>query len=137
MIEELKSIKSDKSELRKFGITMAIALAVIGAFFLWRGKPVYVYLFIISPFFLIFALLIPVILYPIQMIWMGIAVVMGFFMSRLILMILFYLIITPIGLVLRLFGKDFLNAKFRDRKDSYWIMRPQKKFDKKRYENQY
>ena len=72
ILKELKEIESGKKELRKFGITMAIALVVFGSFLWWRKVEVYKYLFYFSPFFLVSGVLFPVVLYPIQRLWMGI-----------------------------------------------------------------
>lgn len=135
--EEIKNIKSGRSELKKFGITMGIVLGLLGGFLLWRGKVYYPIFFIISTLFLVLGLTLPVLLKPIQKIWMILAVLMGWFMTRIILIILFYLIVTPIGLLARLFGKDFLNTKFNRNLDSYWIPKKTVTFDKKNYENQF
>jgi multisubunit Na+/H+ antiporter MnhG subunit len=62
---------------------------------------------------------------------------MGFFMTRLILGVLFYLIITPIGLTAKLFGKDFIDQKINKGKKSYWNYREQKEFSKEIYERQF
>ena len=135
--EEIKNIKSGRSELRKFGITIGIVLGLLGSFFLWRGKTYYSTFFIISTLFLFLGLVLPVLLKPIQKIWMVLAILMGWFMTRIILIILFYLIVTPIGLLARLFGKDFLNTKFNKNPDSYWISKKTITFDKRNYENQF
>jgi hypothetical protein len=70
-------------------------------------------------------------------VWMGVAVVLGYFMSRIILSLLFYLVVTPIGLAMKLMGKDVLNEKWDRKAESYWIKRDKKTFDKKRYEKLY
>mgnify|MGYP003330419467 CR=1 FL=1 len=68
-------------------------------------------------------LIIPIILKPIYIVWMVFAVVLGWFMTRVILSLLFYVIITPIGLIMRAFGKDFLDIKKQALKGSYWNQR--------------
>ncbi len=108
-------------DLRKFGITMACAFAIFGALFLWREKPAWPYLFGVSGFFLICGFLLPQVLKPIEWAWMKMAHFMGQIMTRVILTITFYLAITPIGLLRRLFGKDSLNRKFDKDAASYWI----------------
>ena len=135
--EEIKNIKSGRSELKKFGITMGIVLGLLGGFLLWRGKVYYPIFFIISTLFLVLGLTLPVLLKPIQKIWMILAVLMGWFMTRIILIILFYLIVTPIGLLARLFGKDFLNRKYDGDANTYWIPKKDTPADKKNYENQF
>jgi len=62
----------------------------------------------------------PIFLKPCYLIWMVFAVILGWFMSRLILVILFYFILTPIGLVGKLFGHNFLGNNFNSSAKSYW-----------------
>lgn len=137
IIEAIKNIKSEKKELRKFGITVGIVLGLLGGSFLWRTKDYYFYFFILSTAFLFFALVLPALLKPIQKIWMTLAILIGWLVTRVILGVLFYLIITPIGLLARLFGKDFLDTKFDKDADSYWILRKALRFDKRNYEKQF
>ena len=56
-------------------------------------------------------------------VWMGIAFALGWVVSRAILILLFYFIITPIGMVARLFGKKFIDITFSHASESYWISR--------------
>lgn len=53
--------------------------------------------------------------------WMAIALLLGWIMSRVLLIAIFYLIVTPIGLLTRIFHKKFLDIQFKDKKQSYWI----------------
>ena len=66
-----------------------------------------------------------------------IAHALGWFNTRLILTVMFYLLFTPIGLVLRLLGKDLLNRKIEPNAETYWIDREEEAFDRKRYEKQF
>jgi hypothetical protein len=117
--EEIKNIKSGRSELRKFGITLGIAFGLLSGLIYWRGKISPLPFFIISALFFFFGLVLPGLLKPIQKIWMILAVLMGWVMTRVILIVAFYLMVTPIGLLARLFGKDFLNTKFDSNVSSY------------------
>jgi hypothetical protein len=137
LIEEIKNIKSSKSDLRKFGITMGIVFGLIGGALLWREKDYYTIFVILSTAFIITGLVIPVLLKPIHKGWMTFAVVLGWFMTRLILSILFYCIFTSIGLLSRILGKQFLDLKMDRTRESYWIMREPRTFDKKDYERQF
>ena len=136
LLNEIKNIKSGKTELRKFGITLGVFFTLIAGLFLWRNKPHYIYLFGLSAFFLFFGLFFPIVLKPIQKIWMAFALIMGSIMTRVILSVLFYLVITPISLLSRLSGKDFLDLKFDKSASSYWIAR-KATFNKTNYENQF
>ncbi len=137
IIEEIKNIKSGRSDLRKFGITMGIVLGLLGGLFLWRGRVYYQYFFVLSPIFLLLGLIAPILLKPIQKVWMSLAIIIGWFMSRLILIILFYLILTSVGLLARLFGKQFLDLRINKSHKSYWIYKKQKEFERKNYERQF
>jgi hypothetical protein len=137
LIEEIKNIKSEKSDLRKFGVTVGIVVGALGGLLLWRGRESYIYFLIVSFILIVSGLLIPRLLLPIQKAWMTFAVIMGWFMTRVILSILFYLVFTPISLMARVLGKQFLELKIDKSRDSYWIYRKEKPFDKKDYERQF
>jgi hypothetical protein len=137
IVEEIRNIKSGKSELRKFGITIGIVLGLMGMWFLWRGKGGSYPLLGGSILFLSLAFICPLLLKPVQKLWMSFAVLLGWLMTRVILIILFYLVVTPIALLARLCGKDFLNTKLDRNAKSYWIARKAATSDKKSYENQF
>lgn len=73
----------------------------------------------------------------IQKIWMSLAIIIGWLVTRAILIILFYLVVIPIGILAKMFGKHFLDTKFDTNVDSYWIPKQYTKFDKRSYENQF
>jgi len=137
IIEEIKKIKSEKKDLRQFGITMGIVLALLGGLLLWREKDYYFYFLMLSIAFFFIGLALSVLLKPIHKIWMTLAILMGWVVTRVIMTTLFYLVVTPIGLLTRLCGKDFLNIKSEKNVNSYWIPRKTIKADKKKYENQF
>jgi hypothetical protein len=137
VIEEIRSIKSTKRSLREFAITMCLLLGVLGVVFLLRKKEIHLYFFIISGFFLFLGILLPGLLRPIYKIWMSISVLIAWLMTKLILSILFYFVITPLGLCIRLCGKKFLDVKFTKDTESYWVSRKETPFDKRSYERQF
>jgi hypothetical protein len=137
LIEEIKSIRSGKNELRQFGIIIAAACGLLGVLLWWRGKPYYAHCFIMAAAFLLSGLTLPAVLKPLHKVWMTISILMGWLMTRLILIILFYAIVTPIGLLARLCGKDFLDIKVNKNSPSYWILRGKQEYDKKSYEQQF
>ena len=138
LIEEIRSIKSEKKDLRKFGITVGIAFGFFGVIFLWRQISGYPYFFIASGLLISTGFIVPLFLKPIQKAWMTLAILLGWFMSRVILTILFFIIVTPTGLLARLIGKDFLNRRFKQNSDqSYWIKKKIILPEKSTYENQF
>jgi hypothetical protein len=136
--EEVRAVKGDPSQLRKFGLTMGIALAAFGGLFLWRGEQgVAPWLFLIAAAFLILAALLPKALRPVQKVWMTLAIVLGWFMTRLLLTIIFFIGITPIALIAKLVRKRFLDLGFEPDRESYWEKREPHDRGMERYESQF
>lgn len=137
IIEEIRNIKGDKSDWKKFGITMGIILTIIGFFLLWKRNNNYDYILYLAVAFFTTGLILPSILKPVYKIWMALSVVMGFIMTKVIMVIIFYLIVTPIGLVASLTGKKFLGMKIDKSATSYWIAREKTNKLKSDYEKQF
>ena len=133
----LVELDLSKKSLRKFGITIAFALSVIGIFIFWKGsvKATAFWLWGVAALFLLSGLIIPNILTWFYQFWMGLAFTLGWFMTRLLLGIMYYLIFTPVGLSIRLFGGDLLKKKMNKSSTSYWIKRKQTPFDSEKYEH--
>ena len=134
MLEEIKNIKSEKSDLRKFGITIGIILLAIAGFLFWKEKESFQILFTFGVTLCILGIAIPFILKPIYWVWMIFATILGWIMTRVILSLLFYIIVTPIGLIPRFFGKQFLELRWDKSKESYWNRRTNEHLKKGSYE---
>ena len=113
--------KTKINELRKFGIALSAALSLWGLIFLRLGRHFYLYFFAFSIIFLFLTLVLPLLLKPVHKIWMFIAMAISWLLTMLTLSVLFYLVITPIALLIKISGKDFLNRKFSGSTASYWI----------------
>ena len=137
MFEEIKNIKSEKSDLRKFGITIGLILLIIAGFLFWKEKESFQILFTFGVTLFIFGIAIPFILKPIYWVWMIFATILGWIMTRVILSLLFYIIVTPIGLILRFFRKQFLELRWDKSKESYWNFRTNEHLKKENYEKQF
>ena len=137
MLEEIKNIKSEKSDIRKFGITIGVILLIIAGFLFWKEKESFQILLTFGVSFCILGIVIPFILKPIYWVWMIFATILGWIMTRVILSLLFYIIITPIGLIPRFFGKQFLELQWDKSKESYWNFRPYERLQNKNYEKQF
>jgi apolipoprotein N-acyltransferase len=130
--------RSDTKELRNYGFVMAVALAAIGAVLLWRGKEHYPVFFAVAAAFLLAALAAPVALRPVYRAWMTLAGLLGWVMTRIILIAAFVILLAPIGLLLRLCGKDILDIRFKTAgEDSYWKERNSEKPGQRDYEKQF
>ena len=137
MLEEIKNIKSEKRDLRKFGITIGIILLIITGFLFWKEKESFEILLTFGVAFGILGITIPFILKPIFWVWMVFATILGWIMTRVILSFLFYIIFTPIGLILRFFGKQFLELRWDQSKESYWNIKTNEHLQKENYEKQF
>lgn len=138
IIEEIKNIKSERSDLKKFGLLIGIVLLLAAGYLLWKGRPsCAVGGFAVGIVFILLGLVLPTVLKPLQKAWMAFAVVMGFVMTKIIMAIVFYGMVTPIGLLGRLFGKKYLELKIYPKASSYWIEKAASDPDKSRYERQF
>ena len=122
--QEIKGLlEATPRDLRKFGLVVGGVLAALGLFFLWRQKPWYpAFLFPGVPLMVLGALLPATLKWP-YVVWMALAMVLGAIVSTVLLTLLFYLMVTPIGLAARLAGRDFLRLKPDAGAPSYWLIR--------------
>ena len=137
LLEEIKNIKSEKKDLRNFGITFGVVLGLLGGALWWKNKDTYSIFIILSLAFFFLGFVLPNILRPLQKAWMIMAVILGWFMTRLILSVLFYVVFTFIGVLAKLFGKQFLDMKIDESSKSYWNYRKPVPFNKSNYERQF
>ena len=136
MFEEIKNIKTSNKDIRSFGITIGIILFIISAILFYYDKSSYEVIAYIGGGFISLGIIAPIILKPIYILWMTFAVILGWVMTRVILSLVFYLIITPISLITRLLGEDFLKLKKIDSK-SYWNPRDSNYENNQDYEKQF
>lgn len=133
----LMKAESSRHQLRCFGLTVSTGLACIGLLSWFRGHTTVPVLFwAIATVLFLLALIFPRLLLRIEKAWMGLALVLAWVNTRIILTFLFYAILTPIGMVMRLF-RDPLDRRLHDGRVSYWVQKEPKPFDPKGYENQF
>ena len=137
MLEEIKNIKSKKNDFRNFGLIIGAVLIAIVMLVFWKEKQSYNILMIVGVALCVTSLILPVILKPFYFAWMTFAVILGWIMTRVILSLIFYGIITPIGLLSRLVGKKFLNLKLNKKENTYWNHRKKYSLKKANYEKQF
>ena len=133
MVEPKREVK----ELRKFALTMFFALAILGAVLIWRKRDIGFVLWGIGSAALLIAWVQPRLLSPVHKYWMKLALALGLISSHVILALLYYLVLAPIGLVMRVVGKNPLNLHFDNKAKSYWIKREYRKYDKQCYERMF
>jgi hypothetical protein len=135
--EDIKQLKTSDRDLRKFGLLVGAVFAGLGVLFLWRYKTYYPYFLGPGLGLVLLGAILPRTLKWVYIGWMSIAFVLGFVMAHVILTLLFYLVLTPIGLVARLCGQDFLSLKLNRTAKSYWIPRDPKPKSPADYERQF
>lgn len=124
--DDIKQLQTGDRDLRKFGLMVGGVFGVLGLLFLWRHKAHWPYFLWPGVALVLFGAILPRALKWIYIVWMSIAFVLGFVMAHVILTLFFFLIITPIGLIARLFGQDFLSMKLDRTARSYWRPREKK-----------
>ena len=109
------------SSNRSFGIVFFIVFLLIAIYPLINQGEVRIWSLIISSLFLLLGLLNSKILTPLNKLWFRFGLFLGKIISPIIMGVIFFLVVTPIGLLMRLFGKDVLNLKLNKKNNSYWI----------------
>ena len=135
--DDIKQLKTGDRDLRKFGLLVGGVFAALGVIVLLRHKTHYPYFLWPGVLLIAFGAVVPRALKYVYLAWMSVAFVLGFVISHLILGLFFFLVITPIGLVARLAGKDFLRLKLDPKAESYWIPRERKAESPADYERQF
>ena len=118
-------MKSQSSN-RSFGLLFFIVFIVVGLWPVIKGETANIYLILISLFFLIFGLINSKILSPFNKAWIKLGEILGLIISPIIMALVYFIILTPISLILRMLGKDLLGLKFLKKQDTYWTKRKKK-----------
>ena len=108
---------------RSFGVVFAVVFALIGLLPLVSGGAVRMWSLAVGAAFLLVALAFPSVLAPLNRLWLRFGLLLHKIVSPLVLGIMFFLVITPMGVLMRAFGKDLLRLKLDRQLASYWIER--------------
>lgn len=111
------------SSNRSFGFTFSVLLACVGLWPLMRGRTVRGWALIVAAAFLLAALARPRVLAPVNRLWLRFGLLLHACISPIIMGLVFYTTLTPIGLVRRMLGKDPLRLRFDRDAVTYWIER--------------
>ena len=128
MIEE-----KNKSSNRSFGVVFFLLFLIIGIYPILNANGLRLWSLIISLIFLILGLTNSKILTPLNKAWFKFGIILGKIFSPIVMAAIFFLVVTPTGLIMRLLRKDILNLKFHQ-EDTYWI---EKKGPKSIMKNQF
>ena len=121
------------SSNRSFGLVFFVLFLVIGLWPLINNNEIKIWSIAISVVFLVLGLLNSKLLLPLNKLWFKFGLLLGKIISPLVMVIIFFLVVTPIGYLMRMLKKDLLNLKFNNEK-SYWI---EKNEPKSKMKNQF
>jgi hypothetical protein len=121
LLDDLRELKRGPRELRRFGLLVGAVFAALGLIWLMRGKPHFMYPLGPGVVLMLTGALAPRTLRGVYVVWMAIALALGFVVSHVLLTLFFFLVITPVGLVARVLGKDFLRLRIERGAATYWL----------------
>lgn len=105
---------------RSFGFVFSIVFLLIALWPLLNNSEIRVWSLIISAIFLILGFLNSMLLNPLNILWFKFGLLLGKIISPLVMGLIFFCVVTPIGILMKIFKKDLLNLKYSN-KDSYWV----------------
>ena len=129
----MKNQKIKIGSNKSFGIVFSIVFLVIAFWPMLNGNEINYWLLAISIVFLILGLINSKILTPLNKIWFKFGILLGNVVGPIVMGIIFFLIVTPISIIMKLLGKDLINLK-KNNNNSYWI---EKNNQKSKMKNQY
>jgi|TARA_A100001011_G_scaffold246805_1_gene255055 hypothetical protein len=116
-------MKNKKSNNRSFGILFFIVFLILGLYPTLKGNSPNIYLISISIPFIILGIINSKILTPLSNAWIKLGEILGIIIAPIVMAIIYFFILTPISLIVRIFGKDLLSIKFDKQVNTYWINR--------------
>lgn len=112
-----------KSSNRSFGLLFFIIFLIVGLWPLKNGDNINFYFILVSFIFLILGLINSKLLYPLNKLWIKFGEILGIIIAPIVMALVYFIFLTPISLIVRIFGKDLLGLKFLKNKNTYWIKR--------------
>jgi Saxitoxin biosynthesis operon protein SxtJ len=137
--DDIKKIPMDRKALRSFGLLMACVLFLVGGWLWWKSAATWPWAVVAAALLAAVGIAAPAVLKPFYKGWMILALIMGWAMTRVVLTLVYYLVLTPIGFLGRAFGEQFLQLKLKrsGETSSYWVRRTVPPREKSDYERQF
>ena len=121
----------------RFGIFFTFIFLIISIYFLYNNNFNFFLLFVLlATFFFILSIMKPILLLPLNKLWMQLGFILGFIVRPLVLGFIFFIILSPIALILKFFNRDELNLKMSN-KFTYWKEKEKLSSNKEDFKNQY
>ena len=115
----MKSQSSNKS----FGLLFFVFFLILALWPLKNGNSLNLFFITISGIFLILGLINSKLLSPLNKLWIKFGEILGMIIAPIVMTLVYFVILTPVSLAVRILGKDLLGLKFLKEKESYWIKR--------------
>ena len=111
------------SSNRSFGLLFFVIFLIISLWPLKSEEDLRLWALILSLIFLILGVLNSKLLNPLNKLWLRFGIILGIFMSPIVMGFVFFIVVTPTAVLMRIFGKDLLRLKMHKNLNSYWINR--------------
>ena len=115
--------KTKMSANRSFGLLFFFVFLIISLWPLLNEGPIRIWSIVISLIFLILSLMNSKLLTPLNQLWTRFGLLLGNIVAPIVMGLVFFLVVTPIGIVMRIMGKDLIRKKLNKNNKSYWIKR--------------
>jgi len=115
-------MKSQSSN-RSFGLLFFVVFLILALWPLKNGSNINLYFIVVSAIFLILGLINSKLLSPLNKSWIKLGEILGIIIAPVVMALVYFIILTPISLIVRLFGKDLLELSFSKEKETYWVKR--------------
>lgn len=139
--EEIKNVDTSTESIRSFGLMVGGVLIGLAVVLWWTGGREFgtteISLVGIGGVLVVSGALVPTILRPLYRVWMALAVTMGFIMTRVLLAAVFYGVVTPVGLLRRVFSEDPMCRELDPDASSYWIAKTEHRDRSEKLEKYY
>jgi hypothetical protein len=132
--EEIRSLDPKRKDLVQFGLLVGAVFLLIGWLLERKEAAPAIWVLGLGGTLVLLGAVLPRMLAPVYRVWMTLALGMGFVMTRVILTIFYFLLVTPFGLAMRLFGKDLLDQKLDRNAKTYWKPKEYLIADRTRFE---
>jgi len=113
--------KKTVKDLRRFGLAFGAAMTLLGSLLLWRGKAAGPWVLGLAAFAILSGLLAPKLLRPLEMVLAGLLRAVMTAVTYVVLTLAYFLVFTPIGIFMKILGKDLLDRRFPTDEESYWV----------------
>ena len=126
-------MKNKKNSNKSFGVLFFIVFLIVGLYPYLQNENLRVWSIILSIIFLILGIFNSKFLSPLKSAWLKLGEMLGKFIAPIVMLLVYFVFITPIGLILKIFKKDIINLKIKKNLKSYWIKRDFKIFFNKQF----